>query len=171
VPLVPPFGAVFIAWDGERAAERWLDRAVTRLSARERRRYRSALAAARLRGYSITIANAAAPDLARLLDALVDDPRAEQGLRHRDELIRELVHTEFLPSDVEPDRPLRVSQMSAPVFDSSGRVAAAIMVLGPDYDLDTTAVTALGEPLLAAARDATARLGGRPPQAARRGAA
>jgi DNA-binding IclR family transcriptional regulator len=161
IPLVPPFGAVFVAWDAERGVERWLQRAGAELAAAERRRYRAALAAVRRRGYSVTIATAAAPDLARLLDELVDSPH-DRRLRHRNALIREMIHTEYLPTEVDAGAPLRVSQMSAPVFDRLGEIPAAIMLLGPSYDMTAAEIAALGTRLLDAARRATARAGGRP---------
>jgi DNA-binding IclR family transcriptional regulator len=162
IPLVAPFGAVFVAWDEEPGVERWLERVPARLSERERRRYRSALGAIRARGYSVTTATRPADDLIKVLDELVDDPGGEQPLRHREQLIRRIVHTEYLPVEIGRDS-LQVSQMSAPIFDSLGSVSSAIMVLGPNYEMTGEEVAVLGDRLLAAARSATARVGGAAP--------
>jgi DNA-binding IclR family transcriptional regulator len=160
IPLVPPFGAVFVAWDDESGVERWFQRAAVEFSAREIRRYRTALAGLRRRGYSVTVATPFSPALADLLEALVAAPGAPQRLRQRDQLIRELVKTEYLPSDVDARKPLRMSQMSAPVFDRDGRVAAALMLLGPDHEISAAEIASLGDHLLEAARAASLRLGG-----------
>jgi DNA-binding IclR family transcriptional regulator len=50
------------------------------------------------------------------------------------------------------------------VFDAAGRVALAIMVLGPSFDLTPAEIETLGERLRVTARDATTRIGGRAPE-------
>jgi DNA-binding IclR family transcriptional regulator len=170
IPLAAPFGAVFVAWDGEEAAERWLDRAHERLSERERQRYAAALRAIRARGYSITTAIRPTRGLAKLLDELVDHPGGEVRPQRRERLIRMMIHTEYLPVEIGPES-LQVSQMSAPIFDPLGTVNAAIMALGPSYEMNPEDVGTLGERLLAAARSATARVGGVAPPAPARQAA
>lgn len=161
IPLVPPFGAVFIAWEDDPGIERWLGRAVLELGTRERRRYRAALEGVRERGYSVTVATPVSPELSDVLEAMVGAPSAPQRLRRRDQLIRELAKTEYLASAVDSARPLRMSQMSAPVFDRDGRVASAIMLLGPDHEISAAEIESLGARLLRASRSATTRIGGR----------
>jgi DNA-binding IclR family transcriptional regulator len=80
-------------------------------------------------------------------------------------VMREMVQSEYLPAGLADDVTLRVSQLSAPVFDRAGRVATAIMMLGPNYDVTNTEITLLGEALVAAATRATRRVGGRAPEA------
>jgi DNA-binding IclR family transcriptional regulator len=159
IPLVAPFGAVFAAWDSDRGVQEWLDRADPALAADDRARFIVVLDAVRRRGYSV----ATIPRLALLeaIERLVDEPGAGDALRQRDEMMREMAHGEYLAADVEPSSRLRVSQMSAPIFDSRGEVRAAIMTLGPDYEIAGSEVLALGERLLTAARKATDQLGGR----------
>src|SRR5690606_9360173 len=81
IPLVPPFGAVHVAWDA-RDSEQWIaqaDAAGTGRAARDR--YRRALDAVRRRGYSITVAMPRQPELAKALETLATTPDAEQS-RH-----------------------------------------------------------------------------------------
>jgi len=164
VPFSAPFAAVFVAWGARSEVDAWLDRAGD-LSADERARYVAALAAVRARGYSIAVANVR-PDLQGILERLVDRPDAEQDLRERDAVIREITHSEYLPLELAGDAPQRVNQMSAPVFDRTGRVVLQLMVLGPTYDLARAEIDALGDRLLIAATRSTERIGGRPPEAA-----
>ena len=91
----------------------------------------------------------------------MNTPDADDARRARDELIREMQHSEYLAGDVENDGSIRLTQMSAPVFDRSGRTVAAVMLLGPEYDITTTELRALGDQLVAAAARATAGAGGR----------
>jgi DNA-binding IclR family transcriptional regulator len=166
IPLVPPFGAVFVAWADGARREEWLEHAAVTLSKREQARYRSALDAVRERGYSVTVSDFSHADFQKALSRLADHPDAVDLLRRRDELMREIVHTEYLPTTIDAESTLRVSQMSAPVFDGSGNVACAVMMLGPPYDISTREIAALGGPLRQAADHATARLSGAPPTAA-----
>lgn len=161
VPFAAPFAAVFVAWAARTEIDAWLDRAGD-LTAEERERYLAALAAVRERGYAVAVANVR-PDLQVILERLVDRPDAEQDLRERDAVIREITHSEYLPLEIASDAPLRVNQMSAAVFDATGRAVVQVMVLGPTYDLTRAEVDALGERLVAATTSATERIGGRHP--------
>ena len=160
IPLVPPFGAVFVAWDPT-DTEQWLARAESTLPELQLERCRRALDAVHRRGYSITVATPRSPALGRAIETLMNTPDADDARRARDELIREMQHSEYLAGDVENDGSIRLTQMSAPVFDRSGRTVAAVMLLGPEYDITTTELRALGDQLVAAAARATAGAGGR----------
>jgi DNA-binding IclR family transcriptional regulator len=162
VPFTAPFAAVFVAWAPRAEVDAWLDRAGD-LSAEERARYVAALASVRARGYSVAVANVR-PDLQHILERLVDRPDAEHDLRERDAVIREITHSEYLPLEIADDGPQRVNQMSAPVFDRTGRVVFQLMVLGPTYDLTRAEIDGLGDHLLAASTRATERIAGRVPE-------
>ncbi|HEY7107071.1 MAG TPA: hypothetical protein VH986_11755 [Acidimicrobiia bacterium] len=69
--------------------------------------------------------------LQRTLEELASASDAADGLRRRDEMMREIVHTEYLAAAIDAEQPIRVSQVSVLVFDRSGHVPVAIMVLGP----------------------------------------
>jgi DNA-binding IclR family transcriptional regulator len=162
IPHDPPFGAVYVAWD-EHDADAWIERAGQTLSRAERDRYRRALAEVRHRGYSVNIASPRRPELVDALSTLVSQPGAEQARRTRDEVIAELVHSEYLATDLDAIATLRVSHMSAPVFDRAGRAVASILLLGPEFDVTPAEVRARGEQLVRAAQRATASAGGRAP--------
>lgn len=161
VPLAAPFGAVFVAWAPGSAVEQWLDRRPA-LGEEERAHYRRALAAVRERGYSITVADLR-PELAEVFEQRVDEPDDADVVAARDLAIRELPHREYLPAELDLAEPRRVNQVSAPVFDRTGRVAIGIMVLGPNYDLGPAEIEVLGEHVLAVSREATDRIGGATP--------
>ena len=162
VPLAPPFGAVFVAWGGDAAIQGWLDRAGAALGVAERAHTVAALAAARERGYTISVAGVH-PDLLRMLEDLADHAPDPAHLDVRDALISEISPREYLPVAVANDGPQRVNQMSGPVFDAAGKVPYALMVLGPSHELSRDEVATLGGRLLDAARAATERIGGRHP--------
>ena len=160
VALVPPFGATFVAWDDEPLIEAWLDRAEPPLTAAEVARYQAALEAVRARGYSITVGVSRHPSFAKALEQLLGDDEADSAVRLRDEAIRTITHSEYLASEVDPAATTRLTQISAPVFEPGGAVAASIMLLGPSHDVTAADISALGDLVLAAAARATADIGG-----------
>ena len=164
IPHEPPFGAVYVAWD-EHDADGWIERAGRSLDRAERDRYRRALAEVRHRGYSVNSASPRRPELVDALSTLVSQPRAEHARRARNEVIAELVHSEYLATDLDATDTLRVSHMSAPVFDRSGRAVSSILLLGPEFDVTPSEVRARGEQLMRAAQRATASAGGHAPSA------
>lgn len=161
IPLVPPFGAVFVAWS--RAEEHaWLGRASATLKRSERARYRRALSEVRRRGYSLSV-------LTRRLQAF--DPTAlsadvDVGAEARDRLLHKMMHSDYLAVDLEPEATVRVAQISAPVFDGSGRATMSLLLPGPDYEVRRGDVDDLASHLVEAARRATRRAGGRMPASA-----
>jgi DNA-binding IclR family transcriptional regulator len=162
IPLRPPFGAVFVAWETSDGIAHWLD-SPELADGDEVSRYRSALAEVRRRGYSVTVATDRRPDLAVALETLAERPDADEARRVRDELMRQMMHSEYLPAGLDDTRtPLRVTQMSAPVFDRSGRVAVAIMLLGPSYEVTSEEIATMGDDLVKAAQRATTAAGGHP---------
>jgi DNA-binding IclR family transcriptional regulator len=81
----------------------------------------------------------------------------------RDELIREMMHSDYLAADLEAEADVRVGQISAPVFDHRGRVAASLLMPGPDRDITGAELRALADRLVRAAAQATRSAGGREP--------
>ena len=158
VPLVPPFGAVFVAWD-DKTVEEWLNRAGGALPDDERAHARAALAGVRRRGYAVST-DIVRPELVSLLAELADGPCDPSQLDVRDALIRELAPSRYLPIEITSDRPQRVAQIAAPVFDATGAVAFSLMILGPAYDVQPEEIFAYGDHLLRAAAEATTKLGG-----------
>jgi DNA-binding IclR family transcriptional regulator len=165
IPLVPPFGAVFVAWAGEAGLDEWLHASTVSISEQEEARYRAAVRAVRDRGYSVSVL-VMSETLQRNIETLSAGSDAADVLRRRDELMREIVHTEYLATTIDPGASIRVSQISAPVFDRSGAASTAIMLLGPPYEVTAAEINALGTLLLGATDRATSQLAGAPPSAA-----
>lgn len=162
IPHEPPFGAVYVAWD-EREVDTWIRRAGRAIDDATRDRYRRALAEVRHRGYSVTIATPRRPELETALTTLAQRPDAEHARRTRDDVIAELVHAEYLATDLDATEVLRISHMSAPVFDRDGRAVSSILLLGPEYDITPPELRTRGEQLWCAAQRATAAAGGHAP--------
>jgi DNA-binding IclR family transcriptional regulator len=162
IDLLPPFGASFVAWDDDAGVAGWLERVEPPLDDHERRRYLDALDAVRRRGFSITVASDRQAELAAAFERVSQRPELEDARRTRDRAIREIAHAEYLAAEVDPERSSRLTQISAPVFDPGGRVAASIMLLGPDHELTAEQIAGLGQLVRHAADRATSDSGATP---------
>jgi len=163
IELVPPFGATFVAWQGEDEITGWLDRADPPLGPAERASYRSAIDGIRRRGYSVTLVTSRQPKLIKALKGLAGAGDAGLARQERDEVARQMSHSEYLPTRTDLKAPVRVAQVSAPVFQSDSQVGASIMLLGPAHELSAKEIAALGEEVAGAARSATSEIHGRLP--------
>ena len=157
VPLAPPLGALFVAWSDEPTIQAWLARAA---SAEAVRPAVEALPFIRARGYAVALAS---PEWRAL-----SEPR-EQGepVPTPDELRRMVLAVARQPlllADVDEAVTYRAADIGAPVFSSTGAVELVLSVSGlPDEDIPGARLTALAEEVVAAARELTAAVRGRPP--------
>lgn len=159
---VPPFGAAYVAWHDDEI-DAWLERTPRPLRKVDRRRLEAALDQVRRLGFSITVASPRRLDLEAALSTLAERPDAEPAKRARDEVVSEMIHRDYLASELDDETPRRVTLMAAPVFDQHGRAAATILLLGPDHDLTGRAVRRRGAALVDAATRATLGTGGAAP--------
>jgi DNA-binding IclR family transcriptional regulator len=159
IALVPPFGASFVAWDDEASIQSWLERAQPPLSPAEVARYLAALDAVRRRGYSVTVADDRQRDLAPALEKLLGGPDADDARRMRDDAIRQITHSEYLAADLDAEGTVRLIQVSAPVFQLAGEVAASVMLLGPGHDVSAAQIAVLGSLVVTAAARAMSDIG------------
>lgn len=157
LPIVPPFGTAFVAWEGADAVTRWLRRAGPSTTEAELAQYEAALRAVRERGYSVTLE---ADTHVRLGRVLADRGRARDDVGA---LVDELGHEEYLLIDLDPGRSYRVNHLGAPVFDASGQVAILLVLLGFRGTLSGAEVPALAERLMEAAATVTSSIHGTPP--------
>ena len=154
IPLVPPFGASFVAWDPAQI-DQWLARAEPSLSAAAEANYRRLLDGVRRRGFSVSIASATQHGLATAIDRLAS---GEQDARvERDAAMRGLNADEYIAGDIANDQTVRLIQISAPVFEPSGSVSVSLMYLGTGSDATGAEIRALGGRLASEAGEVGAR--------------
>jgi DNA-binding IclR family transcriptional regulator len=154
VPLVPPLGSVFVAWDG---ADTWLARADDPDALRE------VLDVVRSRGYSVAIEADARKALGHALDDLAGRP-ANDGLRASVEgLVTDLGQREYQVRRLEAKQDYDVSMIAAPVFGPAGDVVLAFTLLGFDAPLRGSEIAAYGEQLRDIGLIVTRRSRGREP--------
>ncbi|MCB9374091.1 MAG: hypothetical protein H6518_15190, partial [Microthrixaceae bacterium] len=162
VPIAPPFGTAFVAWETADAIERWLARSGSPVTDDERARYDAALAAVRDRGYSVTLD----------ADAHARFTRATSGgdarVASRDDvgaLVDELGHQDYLVIDLDPERSYRVNHVAAPVFDPDGRVSVLLALIGFRGPVTGAEVASFAERLVEGATAVTQSVHGRLPAA------
>jgi DNA-binding IclR family transcriptional regulator len=159
VPLVPPFGLAFVAWD-EDAFERWLRRGGDSLTLSDVDRLRRAAAVVRGLGYCVTLDRTTR---ARLADAIRDldlASRSPEARARRDQLVDSLAHDEYVMLDIEHQADQPVSQIAAPVFGADGRVVATLSVMAFPHELTVEEMPLVAERLRAAAAAVTRRVHG-----------
>ncbi|WP_248825913.1 IclR family transcriptional regulator [Frankia umida] len=163
MPLVPPFGAVLVAWS-EADSVAWLSRVDDTLPGGQMRIWEDALQAIRARGYSITVASGQIPDFSTGFSLMDAAPDVSAARRKQEELVDLMQHSEYLVPVPEASDEVsgRVTQISAPVLDLAGKVVAALMLLGPSYDLSSREMHALGRQVAEAAQRASKATGSGP---------
>jgi len=162
VPLVPPFGAVFMAWAHPDEVEEWLARTPDG-STEAVARCRDALDLVRTRGYAVTAGSDAQRMLGERAFRLTDDPGRHELRDDVAELLAALAREDYPVVDLADDQLFDVGIVAAPVFGPEGSVLAAISASGFPSGLPATTVMAAGRTVREAAAVATRRAGGRPP--------
>lgn len=158
MPYAPPMGSVFAAFDTDAEVERWLKLASDDTT---RDRDRNALATVRERGVSVALKTAAQRAFATRLESLAKDGAAKEG---EEPAFSELIpKMSYDPPVLDSETYQAVRQVSAPVFDADGSVAFALTAFG--FGRPRQGMEALTKGLLEIAATATARIGGRAPEA------
>lgn len=120
LPFAPPTGSVFAAWMPPEQAERWLRRGdVNRLDERL-----TALQTVRQRGYSVGLLNDAHRAFAGEIDRLAEMSFEEYSA----DLEVHLAGLQFDPALLDDAACRAIRVISAPVFDATGQVVAALSV-------------------------------------------
>lgn len=129
IPLHPPMGVVFLAWSSQQAVERWLDRSSPALTTSAREELLGVLDITRRRGFCGVIESAAARDMSGWLSRTAGRD-ASAGRSSADEHLSSLMRGPYHLGELDDDEVYDVNNLAAPIFDGSGRVAAAVAVNG-----------------------------------------
>ncbi len=144
-PVVPPIGALYVAWSPESEQEAWSGKAVG-ASPAQRAAYHRHLADIRECGWAASF---------------VPDDDGDEGLLP-DEITRRMATSAFVLDvrDIEPDRRYRLTGLMAPVFLHGGRAPELMIrqLLYPAVEVTGEVVLQRGAALKAFAEQASARL-------------
>lgn len=163
MPFVPPLCSLFVAWADEAAVDGWLANLDPQMPVEDAQRYREMVATVRRRGWSIALAGR--PHIAfelALANLSVRNPTEAQQQAVREAAVH-LGHGSHDPPELSADRPYRVRNISAPVFDESGAVVLMLTLIGLRRFLGLSEIERHRDRLLSAAGRITRTLGGRRP--------
>jgi DNA-binding IclR family transcriptional regulator len=162
VPLVPPFGAVFMAWADPADVEDWLAR-TPEGSVEAVARCRDALALVRSRGFAVTAGSDAQRMLGERTFTLTDDPGRAELRDDVAELFAALAREEYPVVELDDDHRFDVGIVAAPVFGPDATVIAAVSATGFPWGLPASTVAEAGHKVRDCAAVITRHAGGRPP--------
>lgn len=125
IPMIPPLGGQYMAWEGDAAVAEWLANSPSSLSVDEHAAYRTALARIRRRGWLLYPADTGFAEVDDLVQqSFYEDPDGEAQIRLRD-AIRDLP-IGFDTLDVEPGETYSVSRVIVPIPADDGKIALAL---------------------------------------------
>jgi DNA-binding IclR family transcriptional regulator len=153
----PPLGSVYFAWSDEVEVDAWLQRIGASVEPGQLEAHRRALAAIRLRGYSIGGGIEVQLQLDHLLDQLATstgDDRLALALSVAD-LVR------GRPDATAPRQP--ITHLIGPAFDQLGRVVLTLTITGRVGQVHDANVESYAAALLSAVSRVTESIGGRRP--------
>jgi DNA-binding IclR family transcriptional regulator len=161
IPLVPPFGAVQMAWEAPAVVERWIARSPHRSDA-FRAQLDEALGTIRARRFDAHQEDDAAARFRSALAALEHDELSD-GQRHAvDLLVTELVQVTHLPAVLEPEREYGVNVISSAAFDRDFRPTITLSLL-MERSMVGAEIERAGQGLVDLAAAVTTATGGRLP--------
>lgn len=157
LPLAPPLGTVFVAWEPPAVIDRWLSHVGPDATEADQRRSREALEVVRARGYSVALGGESQQ---RLVAALREAGHlaGERGTAASEALAEEYALIELSGAEA-----YRINHIGAPVFGPDGRVAIALFLIGFRGQIAAAEVPRYAERLLAAATEVTVAARGRSP--------
>jgi DNA-binding IclR family transcriptional regulator len=149
VPLVPPFGSVFVAWTSEPAQQDWLERARD-LDTAHLQAIRDDLALTVERGYSVEWLTEPAIRLRRLIAELPELPGADALRCGLSDVLADLTRSGYLGRTPDANAHLPVSVITAPIADRDGVVVADVAVQ-PLRPMTADEIADVGERVIRAA--------------------
>lgn len=163
VPMVPPLGALFFAWESPADITRWLglDRTIT---AERAARYRRQLVVLRRRGYVVEAQPLPRPEVQQDLTRTFDDRQSPR----RDSLLHRMLvdhgDDDHVLTDLEADEEYLIHAVGAPVFDAQRSVEMSFTMIGFDAPVTGREIQRIATAVRAAADRTTTALGGVSPR-------
>jgi DNA-binding IclR family transcriptional regulator len=174
IPMRPPLGLTYMAWQSPAVVTEWLQRGGVTEGSEDDERYRDLLEITRRRGYSVELASSIdartrAEVVELLRSRLANEPAAsgEQDAAALRALMDDFVsrvgaHAAFDLGRLDPGATYDVDSVSVPVFRGDGQVALLLNLRNVAATKGAD-IMRIGERLVAAAATATRAIGGARP--------
>jgi DNA-binding IclR family transcriptional regulator len=164
LPLIPPFGTVFVAWD-DKLAERWLSAVDHDLTEIERNLYQVGLLAVRQRGFAVHAWGEARQRTRDLIDRMGMPQYLNDVRRLLEDSLQDLpLHGEYNLISLDSEKSYQLSSIAVPVFSREGRVSLAVTLEFFPETLDVREIERLGTRLLKSAASISSAVGGCAPE-------
>lgn len=162
IPMAPPLGGQYMAWEPAEVVDEWLAGAPVTLTPEQRHDYDEALARVRNRGWLLYTSDMGFAEV----DALAERMFREGDPGRSDEDMRRAICNlpiGFDAGEITMGRSYDVSRVIAPIFGPDGRVALTLNVLGPDTPCTYQELADIRDRLMDGADSLTALVGGKVP--------
>lgn len=161
IPMVPPFGQVFVAWSGRAEIDRWLG-SIGRGEQESllRQRLLTSLDRVRSDGFVVGLANDPVDEVIALVNELTVVDRDEVRRRLWEAIPKQ--GPSYVAAGIDRNEFYDVANLAVPVFDAEGSVALAMTLTGLS-GVRGDRLLEIGEIALGAARRVTRRISGKWP--------
>lgn len=159
-PLLPPMGALLVAWNGREAIESWLD--LARDDEHEKAALGAILDRVRDRGWSLGLDSAAQRRFAEAVARVAPEGPTPEQRREMVKIAQTIMTIDSEPERLRPGCLHNVRSISAPVFGPNGGVEMMLTLFG-FRDMTTEEIHEQRDRLLATADQVIGAIGGRRP--------
>lgn len=163
VPLIPPLGALFMAWSNKDQVDAWLKKRPHKITKSERVRYAELLLNIRKRGYAIYLETSLPIQLGEVVREMSFSGSSPADRTRLTKLIDKFdidAHYLIHPGRAESHH---VRMLAAPIFNPYGGVSYAIYLTGFGEVLSTEEIEKYAKKLTASCRSVTLQSNGKWP--------
>ncbi|MFG2960967.1 flavin reductase [Streptomyces sp. NPDC048291] len=162
LPLMPPYGTLFVAGEGERAAQAWISRLPRPVSEEDLAACRNMLEQVRRRRWSLGLVSPRHPEVWHEVEGFSRAARTPELDLRVGQLLDEVLD-QYEPAELDPDALHDVRVVAAPVHGPDGTVVQVLVLFGMEPGASARQVARWRDRLIEEADAVTAAIGGRRP--------
>ncbi len=137
VPLIPPVGALWMAWSNEDDIQSWMQRLPHKITRAEKTSYNEVLRTIRSRGYAIYLENPATVQLGQTTEGISSSRESRDTKEQLTKLIDKLDVDVHNLTNPESGKTYNVNIISAPIFSPFGDTWYVMSMIGFNHALST----------------------------------
>ncbi len=161
VPLIPPLGALFMAWSSNDKIEQWLKKLPHKTTKAERARYDELLSVIRREGYAVYLETELPIQLGEAVREVSFSTSSPSDRERLTTLIDKLGIEDHYLLYPESGRRYPVRMLSAPIFSPHGEVSYVIYLTGFGDSLGIEEIQGYARKLVATCRSVTMQSNGK----------
>ncbi len=160
VPLMPPFGACFVAWSSPAELGRWLEMVDTPKAADDSNAHRELVSSIRSRGFEIYRDSKLSRRLQNALNNSGRDPESEVIKNEINNTMQVLSDSDYFVREINDETVYPVMGISSPVLNAEGRTEIVLGIHGFRWELTGREIKAKADCLMSAVKETTEAIGG-----------